>query len=156
MPAPEYYKHLFQHMAWADDQVLQLLTHSPAARHPSVLRLLSHLLAAERVWLLRLQGEDSTAQPIWPELTREEINEMAAANAASYARFLEELHDGDLAGQITYTNSQGVPFRTLVSEVLTHVAMHGSYHRGQIAAAVRASGGAPVNTDYIRFVREVA
>jgi len=36
------------------------------------------------------------------------------------------------------------------------VALHGSYHRGQVAAAVRAAGGEPVNTDYITYVRELA
>jgi uncharacterized damage-inducible protein DinB len=37
--------------------------------------------------------------------------------------------------------------------MLTHVAMHGSYHRGQIAAALRAGGDIPSPTDYIAFVR---
>ncbi len=156
MAAPTLYEHLFQHMNWADDQVLQLLNHSPAARHPSILRLFSHLLAAERVWLLRLRGENSVSHPIWPELTLEEINELAAMNTSTYAQFLAELGEKDLAVEVTYTNSQGVPFSTPVSEILTHVALHGSYHRGQTAAAVRASGEDPVNTDYIRFVREAA
>lgn len=156
MSAPEYYEQLFQHMAWADDQVLQLLNHSPAARNPSVLRLFSHVLAAERVWLLRLREENAAAQPIWPELVLAEINQMAAANASSYAQLLAEMSDGTFAAEVTYTNSQGVSFRTPVKEILTHVAVHGSYHRGQIAAAVRASGGEPVNTDYIRFVREAS
>jgi uncharacterized damage-inducible protein DinB len=31
--------------------------------------------------------------------------------------------------------------------------MHGSYHRGQIAMALRAAGVDPVNTDFIAFAR---
>ena len=154
MAIATHFRQLFQHMAWADNQVLQLLDRAPAARNPSVLRLFSHVIAAERVWLLRLREEDSASQAIWPELTLEEINEMAAANASGYARFLAEVLGEKLTTEVVYTNSQGVPFRTPVSEILTHVAMHGSYHRGQIATAVRASGGEPVNTDFIRFVRE--
>jgi uncharacterized damage-inducible protein DinB len=42
-----------------------------------------------------------------------------------------------------------------VEDVLLHVALHGSYHRGQIAAAVRAAGGEPVNTDFVTWTREV-
>jgi uncharacterized damage-inducible protein DinB len=31
--------------------------------------------------------------------------------------------------------------------------MHGTYHRGQIAAALRASGATPAVTDFIHAVR---
>jgi len=32
--------------------------------------------------------------------------------------------------------------------------MHSTYHRGQIASAVREAGGAPAYTDYIHAVRQ--
>jgi uncharacterized damage-inducible protein DinB len=35
------------------------------------------------------------------------------------------------------------------------VALHGSYHRGQIALLMRQGGGAPAATDYIAFVRDM-
>ena len=40
-----------------------------------------------------------------------------------------------------------------VIAVLTHVALHGSYHRGQIAALIRSGGDEPINTDYIMWLR---
>ena len=51
----------------------------------------------------------------------------------------------------SYRNSAGRDFRNTVEEIVTHVTMHGSYHRGQIARIVRASGGDPPYTDYIQF-----
>ena len=54
---------------------------------------------------------------------------------------------------VEYRNSRGVVFQNTVAEILTHVALHGSYHRGQIAMRVRAAGGVPVTTDYIVFRR---
>ena len=45
-------------------------------------------------------------------------------------------------------------FDNTVGEILTHVAMHGHYHRGQIARVMRAAGREPVYTDYIGFVRQ--
>jgi uncharacterized damage-inducible protein DinB len=36
---------------------------------------------------------------------------------------------------------------------LMHVALHGAYHRGQIAQVIRQGGGEPVNTDFITFQR---
>jgi len=41
-----------------------------------------------------------------------------------------------------------------VGDILTHVAMHGAYHRAQIAAAVRESGREPAYTDFIHAVRQ--
>ncbi|HEX2189964.1 MAG TPA: DinB family protein [Longimicrobiaceae bacterium] len=146
---------LFAHAAWADRRVLELLAATPGARTQRVLRLLAHLLAAERVWLLRLRGEDSAVQPIWPEdPSLDELRVLQAANEDGYARYLAALGDADLAAEVAYSNSRGEAFRTAVADVLAHVALHGSYHRGQVAAAVRGAGGEPVNTDFITFVRE--
>jgi len=38
--------------------------------------------------------------------------------------------------------------------ILTHVVLHGAYHRGQIATIVRGSGETPAYTDYIHCVRQ--
>lgn len=147
---------LFEHMFWADTRVLELLDSEPAAASADVLRLFAHVLAAERVWLLRVRGEDSSVQPVWPELSTAELHALAASNAEGFAALLNEFHDNDLAADTVYANSQGVPFRNSVSDILLHVALHGSYHRGQIALAVRGAGGTPVNTDFIAFARTAA
>lgn len=39
-------------------------------------------------------------------------------------------------------------------ESLLHVALHGTYHRGQIARELRRAGEESVNTDFIQFVRD--
>jgi uncharacterized damage-inducible protein DinB len=41
-----------------------------------------------------------------------------------------------------------------VRDILMHVLMHGVYHRGQIAAAVRDRAGEPAYTDFIEAVRK--
>lgn len=150
-----YLERLFEQVFWADRRVLELLRSSPAAgENEDAARLLAHLLAAERVWLLRLLGEDGSVQPIWPELTLEEMEAMSTANRTGYTRFLAALTEPGLEREAEYRNSTGAAFRTRVVDVLTHVALHGSHHRGQVARAVRAIGVAPVNTDYITYVRE--
>ncbi|MFL5508025.1 MAG: DinB family protein, partial [Gemmatimonadaceae bacterium] len=52
-----------------------------------------------------------------------------------------------------YKNSAGEQFTSSVENILTHVFMHGSYHRGQVASLVRAGGDTPSPTDYIFFTR---
>jgi uncharacterized damage-inducible protein DinB len=145
---------MYAHMHWADEQLLALMNSVPLARAQPSMRLFSHLLAAERVWMLRLRGENSSVQAIWPELTLEELNAMAAANRGDYAHYLPSLGEGDLTSEVAYASQRGDSYRTEVGDILIHVAMHGSYHRGQIASAIRAAGADPVNTDYITYVRE--
>jgi hypothetical protein len=61
--------------------------------------------------------------------------------AERWPRYLETLGPGDLDEGVGYRNSRGEYWTSTVGDILTHVAMHGTYHRAQIAAAVRESGG---------------
>lgn len=151
----EAIRRLVEHMLWADRRVLELLRESDSARSADALRLYAHVLAAERVWLLRLEERDASVQPIWPDWTLVQVEDAAVTARAEYERLLEGLTDEALERTVEYTNSRGTPFRTRIADILLHVAMHGSYHRGQIAAAVRRAGGEPINTDYITYVREL-
>jgi uncharacterized damage-inducible protein DinB len=54
---------------------------------------------------------------------------------------------------VSYRKSAGRDFRNSVRDIVIHVTMHGSYHRGQIARLVRAAGGEPPYTDYIQYRR---
>jgi uncharacterized damage-inducible protein DinB len=150
----EHVRRLFAHMEWADRRLVEMMDQSAPARTDAAVRLFAHLLAAERIWLVRLRGEDSTGEPLWPQPPASELRAAAEANREGYARYLASLGDDELDAEVAYTNQRGDPFRTRRVDILTHVAMHGAYHRGQIAAVVRAAGGEPVGTDYIIFARE--
>jgi uncharacterized damage-inducible protein DinB len=81
----------------------------------------------------------------------------SGALAAEYADLFTELVAGattaDLARIVAYRNSAGRDFRSSVSDIVTHVAMHGSYHRGQIARRLRSVGQEPPYTDFIQYTR---
>ena len=59
----------------------------------------------------------------------------------------------ELSSTITYTNSSGQAHTSRVDDLVTHVAMHGHYHRGQAAMELRAAGHNPAVTDYIHATR---
>lgn len=143
---------LFEHVAWADARVLEALR--SARRSPDRARLLlAHLLAAERVWLSRIMGEAKPPISVWPDLELDECADLAARNAAEIRGWIESTPEESLAQDVDYTNTRGEAFRNSVADILTHVALHGSYHRGQIAAALREAGVDPPNTDFIAWVR---
>ncbi len=145
----------FACQAWAHDRVIAALAASGSPA-PDAVRLLGHILTSSRVWLDRLHGKDMLKQDFWPGTTLDACRDLAGSVHADYRTFLESLPEKDLDSLKPYRNSKGIPFETRVEDVLAHVAAHDAYHRGQIASAMRAAGAAPVNTDFITFVREAS
>ena len=146
---------MFEHMAWADERAVAMVAASPdVARDSGAHRFLGHIVAAERVWLLRITGADSSTHPIWPDWSLERVRSTAEENAQAYRELIANASEEDLTRLVEYRNSQGVAFRTAVADILAQVLLHGSYHRGQIALALRTGSLAPMNTDYITYVRE--
>jgi uncharacterized damage-inducible protein DinB len=116
-------------------------------------RLFAHILHAEQVWLTRLQGSDSSHITIWPDIELSRCAELVRQNGEGYTAFLAGLPDTDTDRVIDYTNQSGKAFQTSIRDILTHVGLHGQYHRGQINSKLRASGVDPAGVDYILFVR---
>lgn len=149
---------LLEHVAWADERVHDALgTLEPtSAEYIHAARLYAHLSAAEHVWLSRLRGEPSV-HAVWPDLTAEEALALARASLAGVREVVRQaVVEGTLDRAVTYVTTAGQTFTSSLTEIVTHVALHGSYHRGQIALLTRQGGGRPEATDYIVFLRGVA
>ncbi|HMF87752.1 MAG TPA: DinB family protein [Gemmatimonadaceae bacterium] len=148
-----HFRKLYKHVAWADARVLQSLRSAHAVLKRD-LDLYSHILGSEHVWLSRIKG--TTAQvAVWPSLTFDEAERLAGQNIAAFNEVISELTEEGRETQITYRNSAGEQFTSTLEDILTHVSLHGAYHRGQIAASIRAAGDVPSPTDYIAFARGV-
>ena len=143
-------RRLFEHAEWANAQVTAALGRQDVA--DDVVELFAHVLGAEEVWLSRLEGRQS-ALTVWPQLDKTQVMAAATANAERYQAYLGRLTADDLAREVAYTNSAGQAFRSTIADILTHVAMHGAYHRGQVALRLRHDGLKPAPTDFIAFVR---
>ncbi|HJU72815.1 MAG TPA: DinB family protein [Gemmatimonadaceae bacterium] len=146
-------RRLFEHAEWANTQVLVALEREPNVAG-DIVELFAHVLGAEEVWLSRLEGR-APALAVWPALPLGELVQAARATALGYRRYIDRLTPDDLAREVAYRNSAGQAFTSTIADILTHVAMHGSYHRGQVALRIRRDGGTPAPTDFIAFVRGV-
>ena len=140
---------LYEHNWWAHDAMVADLRRE--APDGETLRLLAHVVAAEHLWLSRIDGVKSRVA-VWPALSLDEVAALEAENRTRFRDLLVRPDDTRLR-RVRYRNSAGNDFENDVGAILTHVAMHGHYHRGQIARAMRAAGREPVYTDYIGFVR---
>ncbi|MFJ7736317.1 DinB family protein [Lysinibacillus sp. NPDC097287] len=143
---------MYEHLNWANLRILETIQ-SIEDENQDVLRLFSHILFAEKIWITRLREMDSSRLPIWSDVDIEVCTELALQNEESFTTFLTKLEKSDLEKIISYKNSKGTEFKSSVRDVLTHVALHGQYHRGQINSRLRAEGIEPVNLDFITFVR---
>jgi uncharacterized damage-inducible protein DinB len=84
-----------------------------------------------------------------------EIQELERSNDTLTLLWMDLIHKHDPAStNVEYQNFAGQKFSSLLSDIITHVVNHGTYHRGQIARIIRESGVQPPSTDYIVFARQ--
>jgi uncharacterized damage-inducible protein DinB len=142
---------LFEHVWWADD----LCGRSLAAMDDppeDLVDLYAHVVGAEMIWMDRIEGVPPTSD-VWPDVDLAGARALADTSRDRYRDFLQRMEPGTLDENVVYINSAGDQFESLVEDILLHVALHGAYHRGQIARGVRSNGGEPAPTDYIGFMR---
>ena len=144
-----YLRKLIDHLEWADRAALRALRTGADAR---ALVIYAHVVAVEAVWLARIAGRPSDVS-VWPTLSIDQAAALAARTSAELHALIASSTATDLERVVDYRNSDGDPFRNTVEDILLHVVLHGSYHRGQIALTIRGSGGEPASTDYIAFIR---
>lgn len=143
-------RRLFAYEAWANRRTLAALA-AAEGRPPAALARMAHVVGAGRLWLGRLLGEPPAV--VWPALDLAACREGWEELERRWETYLAGLAAADLAGYVDYVNSKGEPWSSTVGDVLTHVVLHGAYHRGQIAADLRAAGFEPPYTDFIEAAR---
>ena len=146
---------LVGHMRWADtvvaDALASAVRHTDRTRVADPVLVFAHIAGTEHLWYTRIRGTPAELA-VWPELSVAESRAIANRHADLFDEIVAG--GGDALDQmVSYRNSAGRDFRNSVRDIVIHVTMHGSYHRGQIARLVRASGGEPPYTDYIQYQR---
>lgn len=147
----ETIKKMYQHLAWANDRILSRL--QTIEQTHEINDLFAHILLAEQTWFYRLENKDSSHITLWGETSLQTCEQLASNNKEEIEGYLNSLEESDLQTLVSYKNSKGQQFQTSVHDILTHVALHGQYHRGQINKLLRTAGNEPVNVDYITWIR---
>lgn len=152
MNLSEHFEQLRTFDVWANRAFVDALgkLEDPPAR---CLEWLAHIIAAEHVWLSRLRGEPAPL-PVWPKLTLTDCAAHVATLGQGWSRYFAEHLPQDLESAVSYKNSKGEGWNSKVRDILTHVFMHSTHHRGQIASEMRAAGYAPPYTDFIHATRQ--
>ncbi len=148
----QHIQRLLRYDDWANREVftsLQGVQEPP----PRSLKLLAHILSAERLWLERLRLQKQT-YPVWPQFRLAQCKLEVAELPGLWKNYLAALGESGLSRSLTYKNTKGESFTSTKQDIVLHVVMHSAYHRGQIAADMRAAGFTPAYTDFIHAVRQ--
>ncbi|MCB9845033.1 MAG: DinB family protein [Phycisphaeraceae bacterium] len=139
----------------ADARVLRSLDSVPEsgrtlAEFGRAVDLFAHIQAARHVWLSRVHPELRPPDTVFPAgASLSAARSMAEQQRQAWAPHVAALSDARLRQSVDYTSLDGGKWTSRLEEILTHLIMHGCYHRGQIAMLVKRAGGEPAITDWI-------
>lgn len=153
MTTVELIQSKFGYEHWANSRALESIQ-SVSPPPEKAQRWLAHIYLAHLAWFCRLNGEPMPKlDDMFPLHSCEELAGQVAELRRMWSDYIAGLTEEKLASRISYFTLKGKPFESSVLEILLHVTNHSTYHRGQIASAVREAGGNPLATDYIMFAR---
>jgi uncharacterized damage-inducible protein DinB len=142
---------LLRYDIWANGETLDSLRQGPPPARS--LKWMGHIVGAEYLWLARLRQEPAPL-PVWPDLPVEQCAARLGELSGMWHDYLADADSGRAPERVTYTNSKGEEWTSVVEDILIHVTIHSAYHRGQIASDLRAAGQVPAYTDFIHAVRQ--
>lgn len=146
-----HFRQTMAHNAWANEQVAESLR--PIAQPPAkAVLVLAHIVGAERLWYSRIVG--NLAPEVWPALNVAQCIDATHDLRRQWTTWSQALTIGELDRDVSYVNSKGEPWTNTVREVIAHLTHHSSYHRGQVATLLGATGHMPAYTDFIHAVRQ--
>jgi uncharacterized damage-inducible protein DinB len=149
---------LMRHMEWADALVWSAVLALPAERaDPLTRERLHHVHWVQHAYLRIWRQEPVDAPPPVPA----ELGVVLARARELYpaaAGFLGSIEASELERRVEFPwrehlrSTFGEVHPTTLAEAVLQVALHSTYHRGQINARLRELGGEPPLVDFIVWV----
>ena len=151
---------LYQCKAWANRELfVQIDKIDPQTqqkeRH-AVIRLMNHIYVVDQIFAAHLQGKahgfTGVNTPETPELAilQASVSELDAW----FLQLISELDSAALAEKISFTFTDGLAGCMSREEMLLHVAMHGSYHRGGVGKMLMQLPITPPRELYTTFLHQ--
>jgi uncharacterized damage-inducible protein DinB len=154
------YSQLIEVKRWADRGLYDAVKRNFERLTPEdaslMLRILDHIHTVDRIFQHHLQGLPhafrAPRSEKLPELTA--LAQSASAVDDWYASHVRELADRDFEQPLNFVFTSGKPARMRRGEIILHVCMHGTYHRGNAGALLQLRGMTPnpdAVTDFLEY-----
>lgn len=144
-----YLKSLFDYQNQANELVFSALFPQREGIGEYAYKMFSHSIMTQHVWQHRIL-QLPFAHAFWYILNEHELRNLMENNQNELNNILDNM---ELDNVIDYTSLDGIAYQSNLKDILFHVSHHSSYHRGQIAKALRDAGYEPPQTDFILFRR---
>jgi uncharacterized damage-inducible protein DinB len=155
------YSDLIGYKQWADRELYEVVVHSlnrlSAQDATILLRVLDHIYVVDRVFQHHLQGLThafhAPRSDVLPDIRK--LNAENREVDAWYVSYVNSLSAHEIAEPLNFVFTSGKPARMTRGEIILHVCMHGTYHRGNAGIVLQKSGIAP-NDDRLTDFLETA
>ncbi len=154
---------LYAYDRWANGRILHVAGHldiadylAPAPlSHGSLRGTLVHILGTAWLWRIRCQEGVSPQVLLSEELfpTVETLSSRWQAEEEAFQLYLESLADDDLDRTISYSNTRGTHYETVLWQILFQVINHSTQFRSEAAVQLTTYHHSPGDLDYIVFAR---
>lgn len=148
----DYLVKIFNYNHWANELILEEMAKNDV-NDEYCTKLMSHMLNAQRTWYNRITKVVNENNDIWQIHPFEKLSEKNNALTELYVKMLAKTKLSELNKKLENKNMSGEVFFNSLTDILIHVANHGSHHRAQISKRLRELGVTPPKIDYITYVR---
>lgn len=147
---------LHRYNVWANGRLFDAVAEGPDEVRTSAIRdIVAHITSAEWIWMERLSGVNPSDVPDWvDEEGLPSLRNLLGDVEEQREAFLTGLDISDVTREVEYRFLSGKAGKAPVWRLLTHIFNHSTYHRGQLARALREAGITPPATDMIFFEPE--
>ena len=139
------YAHLVRYKQWADRGLYEVVGRLDGPDAPIALRILDHMLAVDRIFQCHLQGRPHAFRAPRSD-TVPSLDELAAGAREAgvwYVAYVDGLTADEFTQTVEFTFTDGTPARMTRGEIILHVCLHGTYHRGNAGILLQKNGIAP-------------
>lgn len=143
---------LFSYDIWANRHTAAALKYPLGTPLSQCVNLFAHIGASQEIWYRRIIAKDTSTIELWPN--GPSVDTTLKSLETLHEKWVGLLHAADSETVVSYTNSSGATFNTLMPGILNHVIIHGQHHRAQISLLLRQKGIKPPATDFIFYLRE--
>lgn len=142
---------MFRYQAWANTELLDSIEGLDVERHAAerhiAVRLMNHCLVVEKIFAAHLTGAahgfaaDNTLET--PEL--QTLRKEFSALDGWYLDYASSATPAQLSQAVEFSFTDGDDGTMTREEMLTHVVIHGGYHRGEVGRVLKqvAANSAP-------------